>query len=85
MANPPLLYEPEEAAAKAAAEATKEAEVAAARPELFDAVVSLDPQVRTRCTKRDALHCMHMHCMHCVGLANPRPNALFMAFNSMPP
>lgn len=45
LANPPLLYEPEEAAAKAAEEAVKEAEAAAARPELFDAVVTLDPQV----------------------------------------
>jgi len=47
MANPPLYYEPEEAAAKAAAEAVREAGAAAARPELFDALVSLDPQVQS--------------------------------------
>lgn len=46
LANPPLHYEPEEAAAKAAAAAVREAQAAAARPELFDAVVSLDEQVR---------------------------------------
>jgi hypothetical protein len=45
LANPPLLYEPEEAAAKAAAEAVKEVEAAAARSELFDVVVTLDPEV----------------------------------------
>lgn len=47
MANPPLHYEPEEAAAKAAAEAVQQARAAAARPELFDALVSLDPQVQS--------------------------------------
>lgn len=46
LATPSLLYEPEEAAAKAAAEVVKEAEAAAAKPELFEAVVPLDPQVR---------------------------------------
>lgn len=46
LANPPLLYEPEEAAAKAVAEAVKEAQAANARPELFDAVVPLNPQVK---------------------------------------
>lgn len=47
LANPPLLYEPEEAAEKAAAEAAQEAEAAASKPQLFDAVVQLDPQVLT--------------------------------------
>jgi hypothetical protein len=45
LANPPLLYEPDEAAAKAAAEAAQEAETAASKSQLFDAVVPLDPQV----------------------------------------
>lgn len=50
LANPPLLYEPEEAAAKAAAEAVKEAEAAAAKSELFEAVVPLDQKVSTACS-----------------------------------
>lgn len=45
LANPPLYYEPEEAAAKAAAEAVREAQDAAAQAGLFDAMVPLDPQV----------------------------------------
>jgi hypothetical protein len=45
LANPPLLYEPEEAAAQAAAEAVKEAQAAKDRPELFDVVVPFNPQV----------------------------------------
>jgi hypothetical protein len=49
LADPPLLYEPEEAAAKAATEAVKEAQAANAKPELFDVVVPLNPQVTSVC------------------------------------
>lgn len=61
LANPPLLYEPDEAATKAAAETAQEAEAAASKPQLFDAVVPLDPQVSSTLQLTAAASRLHLH------------------------